>query len=134
MMKRLMEVEVYGQTFRLDSEDGEDHVRNVAALVDERMREISGSAKGTVPLRVAIMAAMRIADDLAKSSSGGSIQEENEALLEVESISERLLQGLEKADALGENVPGSTIADPKSSGNSSAKFRSEEKKLAPAAS
>ena len=57
-MKRLIEVEVFGQTFTVNSEDDEEYVRQLASYVDQRMRQVGGSSKTAVPLRVAIMAAM----------------------------------------------------------------------------
>jgi len=94
-MKRLIEVEIIGQTFTVSSEDDEKYVRKLASFVDQRMRQIMGSAKVTVPLRVAFMAALSIADDLFKIS-----QQETELRQETELISSGLLHSLEQAQAL----------------------------------
>lgn len=95
-MKRAMDVEIYGQTFTVTSEDDEQYVRNIAAVVDQRMRQMAGSTKGTVPLRVAIMAALSFADELetAKSDQQATVVVEEEA----ERISSRLLARLERAE------------------------------------
>ncbi|MBI3798177.1 MAG: cell division protein ZapA, partial [Deltaproteobacteria bacterium] len=66
-MKRLIEVEVFGQTFTVNSEDDETYVRQLASYVDQRMRQVGGTAKTAVSLRVAIMAAMSIADEYYKA-------------------------------------------------------------------
>lgn len=63
-MKRLVEVNIFGQTFTVASEDDETYVRKLASFVDQRMRQITGSAKVTVPLQVTTMAALTIADEL----------------------------------------------------------------------
>ncbi len=94
-MKRLIEVEIFGQTFTVNSEDDEKYVRKLASFVDQRMRQITGSAKVTVPLRVAIMAGLSIADELFKIS-----QQETDLRQETELISSGLLQSLEQAQAL----------------------------------
>ncbi len=101
-MKRAMDVEIYGQTFTVTSEDDEQYVRNIAAVVDQRMRQMEGSTKGTVPLRVAIMAALSFADELetAKSDQQATVVVEEEA----ERISSRLLARLERAEHAGNGV------------------------------
>ena len=101
-MKRAMDVEIYGQTFTVTSEDDEQYVRNIAAVVDQRMRQMAGSTKGTVPLRVAIMVALSLADELetAKSDQQATVVVEEEA----ERISSRLLARLERAEHAGNGV------------------------------
>lgn len=101
-MKRAMDVEIYGQTFTVTSEDDEQYVRNIATVVDQRMRQMAGSTKGTVPLRVAIMAALSFADELetAKSDQQATVVVEEEA----ERISSRLLARLERAEHAGNGV------------------------------
>ncbi len=98
-MKRLMEVHIFGQTFTVTSEDDEQYVREIASFVDQRMRQIAESAKVTVPFRVAIMAALSIADELAKSGQPKSNQHEAQLIQEAELISGRLLERLEKAES-----------------------------------
>ncbi|MCY4390134.1 MAG: cell division protein ZapA [Desulfurellaceae bacterium] len=98
-MKRLMEVHIFGQTFTVTSEDDEQYVREIASFVDQRMRQITESAKVTVPFRVAIMAALSIADELAKSGQQESSQQETQLIQEAELISSRLLERLEKAES-----------------------------------
>ena len=133
-MKRLMEVEIFGQTFTINSEDDEQYVQKVAALVDQRMRQISGSAKVTVPLRVAIMAALSMADELAKSGDQESRQQETELIREAEQISIRLLESLEQAEGLENGATSNTNAHSQPHGQSALSLDKEEKKIAPLAS
>lgn len=101
-MKRAMDVEIYGQTFTVTSENDEQYVRTLASVVDQRMRQMAGSTKGTVPLRVAIMAALSLADELetAKSDQQATATVEEEA----ERISSRILARLERAEHAGNGV------------------------------
>lgn len=101
-MKRATDVEIYGQTFTVTSENDEQYVRTIASVVDQRMRQMAGSTKGTVPLRVAIMAALSLADELetAKSDQQATVVVEEEA----ERISSRLLARLERAEHAGNGV------------------------------
>jgi cell division protein ZapA (FtsZ GTPase activity inhibitor) len=58
-----VEVEVFGQRFVLRSEKSTDEVRQIAAYVDRQMQRAAEHAKTAVLLRVAIMAALTIADE-----------------------------------------------------------------------
>ena len=56
-------VEVFGENYSLKSDIELDQVIKVAALVDERMRKISKANLCLSPSRVAILAALTIAED-----------------------------------------------------------------------
>lgn len=58
------EIHVFGQAFHVTSEKSEDQVRTVAAYVDGKMRERARVSKTLMPLRVAIMTALGIAEEL----------------------------------------------------------------------
>ena len=94
-MKRLIEVEIFGQTFTVNSEDDEAYVRQLASYVDQRMRQVGGASKTAVPLRVAIMAAMSIADEYYKASS-----REAEIEQEAARLSAALLERIEQSEKL----------------------------------
>jgi len=57
-------VKVFGETYSLKSDTDIDRVIKVAALVDERMKLISKSNLCLSPSRVAILAALNIAEEL----------------------------------------------------------------------
>jgi len=57
-----VEVEVFGQRFRLCSEKSEEEVQQIAAYVDHQFRQVAEQVR-TGLLRVAIMAALTIADE-----------------------------------------------------------------------
>lgn len=56
------DIEVFGQSFRVRSEKSEQDVRRVAAYVDQQMRTWAKASHTVIPLRVAIMAALGIAE------------------------------------------------------------------------
>jgi cell division protein ZapA len=61
-------VRIYNQTYAIRASDGNvERTLQLAAMVDERMREISKSALTSDSLRLAVLAALHIADELAKS-------------------------------------------------------------------
>ena len=55
-----------GQTFSVMSEDGEEHVREVAAHVDRTMREITTRGKVVSSFTAAVLAALNIASEWHK--------------------------------------------------------------------
>jgi cell division protein ZapA len=64
-------IHVFGQSFQITSEKSEDFVRTVAAYVDRRMRERASASHTIMPLRVAIMTALGIAEELLEKNVSG---------------------------------------------------------------
>ena len=128
-MKRLIEVEIFGQTFTVNSEDDDQYVRKLASFVDQRMRQITGSANVTVSLRVAIMAGLSIADELFRVS-----QQETDLRQETELISSGLLHSLERAQALEDRATNADRSNSQSASQSPATSDGQEKKATPFAS
>jgi cell division protein ZapA len=61
-------VTIYDQTYHLSGQDPE-HVRQLAAYVDAKMRAVAAQGRTVDSLRVAVLAALNLADEL--SQSGG---------------------------------------------------------------
>jgi cell division protein ZapA len=57
-------VEIYDQTYRLRGVNAE-HVRALAATVDAKMRAVAARSSTVDSLRVAVLAALNLADELA---------------------------------------------------------------------
>jgi cell division protein ZapA len=65
-------VEIYDQTYHLFGQDA-DHIRGLAAQVDAKMRAVAAQGRTVDSLRVAVLAALNLADELSlaqKSSDG----------------------------------------------------------------
>lgn len=58
------EVEIYGERYTIKSDLGEDHLKNVAAYVDQKINEIKTATGVISTSRVAILAALNIAEEL----------------------------------------------------------------------
>lgn len=56
-------IEVFGQSFTIASDKSEQDVQAIAASVDKRMRERARASKTIMPLRIAIMTALEIAEE-----------------------------------------------------------------------
>ncbi len=62
-----VKVEIYNQTYNIRSNDGDiEYIQRLAAFVDQRMREIASSSLTVDSLKVAILTALHIADELHK--------------------------------------------------------------------
>jgi cell division protein ZapA len=61
-------IEVFGQSFTVTSEQSEEHVKMLAAYVDRKMRDRARKSKMIMPLRIAIMAALDIAEEVFAQS------------------------------------------------------------------
>ena len=59
-------VTIYGQAYTLRGGAESDYVQEVAAFVDERMREIADTSSVASTAKVAILAAVNIADELMR--------------------------------------------------------------------
>ena len=57
-------VEIYNQTYNIRSDGDSDYITELAEYVDSRMREISSGTLTVDSLKVAILAALYIADEL----------------------------------------------------------------------
>jgi cell division protein ZapA len=58
-------VDIYDQTYHLRAPDA-DYVQKLASMVDAKMRAVSANGNTVDSLRVAILAAINIADDLMR--------------------------------------------------------------------
>jgi cell division protein ZapA len=61
---RSVRVEIYGQAYSIRTEAGRDHIQTLAELVDRRMKEIARVTHTVDSLKVAILAALHIAEEL----------------------------------------------------------------------
>jgi len=63
-------VRIYNQTYAIRASDGNfERTQQLAAMVDERMREIAKSALTSDSLKLAILAALHIADELDRANN-----------------------------------------------------------------
>ncbi|MFQ5353161.1 MAG: cell division protein ZapA [Candidatus Binatia bacterium] len=65
-MKRKVKVDVAGHSLTLRSDEDEQYLRQLAAFVDRKIREVGRGQPGSTTLNLAISAAINIADSLYK--------------------------------------------------------------------
>ncbi len=61
-------VEIYDQLYHLSGQD-HAHIRELAAVVDAKMRAVAAQGKTADSLRVAVLAALNLADELSQATS-----------------------------------------------------------------
>jgi len=59
-------VEIYDQTYHLSGQDAE-HICELAAQVDAKMRAVAAQGRTVDSLRVAVLAALNLADELSQA-------------------------------------------------------------------
>ena len=61
-------VEIYDQTYHLSGYDAR-HIRELAARVDSKMRAVAAQGRTVDSLRVAVLAALNLADELSQTAT-----------------------------------------------------------------
>jgi cell division protein ZapA len=59
-----VQVEIYGQVYSIKGQDDPAYIRELAAFVDAKMRDVQKGTGTTDPHRVSILTALTIADEL----------------------------------------------------------------------
>lgn len=92
-MTKTIEVEVYGQRFSLQGEADEKYFHELAKYVDGQMRTLAQKMTTGTPTKLAILAAINIADQLfhqKRKRQGNEAEIERKAQEILESIEDRL--------------------------------------------
>jgi cell division protein ZapA len=87
-MKQSVTVQIAGVKYALKTDEDERWVKSVAALVDERFREIQKKARTPDTQAVAVLTALQIAEELFRERRDTSelrktIREKSQSLLDV---------------------------------------------------
>ena len=88
---------VLGSTFTLRSDDEPDHLRMVADYVTARLEEVQRAIPTASPLKVAVLSALNIADELIKerlSGRTGAPPSDSESR-EIQAITDRLIRHID---------------------------------------
>lgn len=70
-MSGYITVSIYDQTYHLRGQDA-DHVRQLADLVDSKMRAVAAQGRTVDSLRVAVLAALNLADELSQTTGANA--------------------------------------------------------------
>ena len=59
-----MKVEIYDQSYNVNAEGSEEYIREIAAYLDGKMRDVADSTRMVDSVKVAVLAALNITDEL----------------------------------------------------------------------
>ena len=90
--KQSVKVNIFGEDYPIKGEADASYIQEVAGYVDQKMKEVSDRMSNKLPLRVAVLAAMSITDELFKER-----QDKEKKLLNVDERSQSLLEQLESS-------------------------------------
>ena len=97
MVAESVTVQIYGEQYTVKAGDDGDYIRDVARIVDEKMREIAASGKVVATSKIAILAALNIADDLVRTREGKSGPNDN-AQKRLDTMISRLSKAIQDVD------------------------------------
>ncbi len=100
-------VRIFGQEYSVRADTNAEHVRQVAELVDEKMREVASRSSQVSTIRVAILAALNLADELVSLRAGEmrSVDELQTRALQLANALEARLSSKEDSTAPGVETP-----------------------------
>ncbi|MBE0460988.1 MAG: cell division protein ZapA [Candidatus Aminicenantes bacterium] len=91
MIDKIIEIEIYGQKYkiRVKGEEDEKYISHLTSYVDQKMREVAVKSKSVDTLKIAVLASLNIADEFFLS------QKKMDQLNEVIGHMENEIEGLE---------------------------------------
>jgi cell division protein ZapA len=90
-----VEVEIFGATYNVRGPADPEHLENLAAVVDARMRDIASRVSTVDSTKIAVLAALNLAEDVYRNQGTGERRGEivgfEDRLRDITSRLERLL-------------------------------------------
>jgi cell division protein ZapA len=88
--RQAVKVNIFGEDYPIKGDADAPYIEKVAEYVDLKMKEVSEKLSNKLPLRVAVLAAMHITDELFKER-----EDKDKKLLDVEEKAQFLLEQLD---------------------------------------
>lgn len=89
-------VDIFGNRYVIQGESDPAYIKNLAEYVDAKMREISSQAASVTSTRVAVMAALNVADELFQKTGAAPASVKNIDDERIESLITRINTALTK--------------------------------------
>jgi cell division protein ZapA len=108
MSDKIIEIEVYGQTYRIRVKGEEDkkYISLLTSYLDEKMKEVAVKSKSADSLKIAVLAALNIVDELFLTQK--KIDQMNEVIGhmedEIESLEDQISKDLSAYKNVGEST------------------------------
>lgn len=92
--QKTVEVEIFGQQYKLRGEGDDSRIREIASLVDRRMREIYDQTKVVDSMKLAVLTALNLADELlaAKDDMNTSLASHEDVQANLEDLLDEALK------------------------------------------
>jgi cell division protein ZapA len=84
-------VRIYDQAYHLTGQDP-DHIRRLAELVDAKMRAVSAQGRTVDSLRVAVLAALNLADELLQAGGVAEVRDGHAKALSLKGLLDEVLE------------------------------------------
>jgi cell division protein ZapA len=93
-MAKVIQVDIHGQRYAVRSDLDAQYIAELAAFLDERMRAAAREVAGADPLRIAVIAALNLADELhrARADTAGVEHRLHARAAEIERIVDAVLE------------------------------------------
>jgi len=88
--KQSVKVNIFGEDYPIKGEANAQYILRVGQYVDQKMREVAEKLTNKSPLRVAVLAAMNITDELLRER-----EDKEKKLLDLEERAQTLLEWLD---------------------------------------
>jgi cell division protein ZapA len=59
-----VKIDIYDQVYNVNASDNEEYLKEIAAFVDQKMRDVAQATRTVDTVKVAVLAALNIADEL----------------------------------------------------------------------
>jgi cell division protein ZapA len=104
MIDKIIEIEIFGRTYkiRVKGEEDEKYISHLTSYVDQKMQEIAVKSKSTDALKIAVLAALNIADEYFLSQK--RFDQLEDVIGQMETEMENLEKSLFKDDQAYPNI------------------------------
>ncbi len=108
MSDKVIEIEIYGQKYRIrvKGEEDEKYIGRLTSYVDRKMREVAVKSKSVDSLKISVLASLNIADECFLSRK--KLDQLNEVIGHMESKVESLEDYLLKDENTYKNIEEAT--------------------------
>ena len=108
MIDKTIEIEIYGQKYRIrvKGEEDEKYISHLTSHVDQKMREVAVKSKSVDALKIAVLAALNIADEYYLCQK--KLDQLNEVIRHMENEMESLEVHLNRNERTYKNVGEAT--------------------------
>lgn len=108
MTDKIVDIEIFGQTYKIKvkGEEDEKYIGLLTSFVDQKMQEVAIKSKSADTLKIAVLAALNIADDFFLCQK--KMDQLNEVIGQMERVIESLEVHLSKDEKTYKNIEKTT--------------------------